>query len=163
MVVPQEIIEAYLGENPFRMELRYVEGSSNKFWSLDYQGGAYATISWGRIGSKGRSQTKPVSEGVTRAGKKIRKGYSVAHMTVDGGHLAPAFRPAPPSPSAPSQPVQKTVRREQEPVQSVQSVQSKSALLPLEEVLQRDQDQNLTPQQKMRRKMQERRSSRGRW
>ncbi|MDH5523023.1 MAG: WGR domain-containing protein, partial [Desulfobulbaceae bacterium] len=64
---------------PWYFYIENEKGSSNKFWSAK---GSWENnpveITWGRIGSKGTTITKPFSYFVKVAQKKLAKGYTYA-------------------------------------------------------------------------------------
>lgn len=61
----------------------FSEGTSNKFWEIDYSGGDSFTVRWGKIGTDGQSQTKAFDSSA-KAGaaaekliaEKVGKGYA---------------------------------------------------------------------------------------
>ena len=92
------------------------EGSSNKFWQIELTGDSF-TVTWGRVGTNGQTQTKSF-DSATKAEtehdklvkEKIKKGYA----EVDAGSApAPAAAPTPraapaPKPKAASAPAAAT-------------------------------------------------------
>ena len=48
---------------------------SHKFWACKSNGNGTVTVTWGRIGSEGRSITKPVSYFFAKVQEKLAKGY----------------------------------------------------------------------------------------
>jgi predicted DNA-binding WGR domain protein len=67
-----------------------VDGKSNKFWEIDYVDGASDfTVTWGRIGTAGQTQTKEFataekaeSEHTKLVAEKFKKGYSEVEASV---------------------------------------------------------------------------------
>ena len=53
----------------------YKAGTSSKFWQYEDLGNGMAEVSWGRIGSVGRSQEISLAEAEKRESEKIAKGY----------------------------------------------------------------------------------------
>jgi predicted DNA-binding WGR domain protein len=88
-----------------------VDGTSNKFWEIDYVDGASDyTVTWGRIGTAGQTQTKEFataekakSEQAKLVAEKVKKGYSEVGASVVVT-AAPTLRaaPAPKAPAAPA-------------------------------------------------------------
>jgi predicted DNA-binding WGR domain protein len=89
-----------------------VDGTSNKFWEIDYVDGASDfTVAWGRIGTAGQTQTKEFStaekaesEHTKLIAEKVKKGYSeVAASVVVTAAPTPRTAPAPKAPPAPTE------------------------------------------------------------
>lgn len=69
--------------SPFLVRLVYdgpnaanASGRSFKYWQASWSGAGDAVVTWGRIGTPGQSQRKPVAEALDRARSKYRKGYA---------------------------------------------------------------------------------------
>jgi predicted DNA-binding WGR domain protein len=89
-----------------------VDGTSNKFWEMDYaEDGTDFTVTWGRIGTAGQTQTKEFAtmekastECAKLVAEKIKKGYSEVGVTASTPRAAkptPRVAPTPkPSPNA---------------------------------------------------------------
>ena len=58
-----------------RYEFHNDETNSHKFWSCEPSSPGYCEIRWGRVGSDGSSQIKPLDEGQRKISEKISKGY----------------------------------------------------------------------------------------
>jgi predicted DNA-binding WGR domain protein len=69
--------------------LELVDGTSNKFWEIDYtDGDGEFTVTWGRIGTAGQTQTKEfatsdkaATEYAKLVAEKTKKGYSALDTT----------------------------------------------------------------------------------
>src|SRR5579862_3430702 len=88
-----------------RREFQLVEGASSKFWAIERNGSSF-TLTWGRIGTTGQTQTKEFASDA-EAGKqyeklvaeKVKKGYG----EVGGGATgAAAVKTAAAKPAAPA-------------------------------------------------------------
>lgn len=110
-----------------RREFRFAEGSSSKFWAIEQSGKGF-TVTFGRIGTTGQTQTKEFgSEGEAQKAaekliaEKTKKGYTEvaaqpapasAAKPKKGAKAAPEPEPAPPAPEpAPTEPVSLEVTR----------------------------------------------------
>lgn len=65
-----------------RKHLKYIDGNSDKFWQIEVNGSEY-TVTYGRNGTSGVSQTKTLTDGEEclkvaekLLNEKIKKGYS---------------------------------------------------------------------------------------
>jgi predicted DNA-binding WGR domain protein len=73
-----------------RREFQLVEGSSSKFWVIEFRGSSF-TVTWGRIGTNGQTQSKEFGSDAEAAkqceklvAEKLKKGYG----EVGGGNGA---------------------------------------------------------------------------
>ena len=94
-----------------RFEL--VEGTSSKFWEVSVEGASF-TVTFGRIGSAGRTETKKckdakaaAAEAEKRVAEKVKKGYSAV-----GGKAAK------PAAKATSKPATKTKSAKAKPAKT---------------------------------------------
>jgi predicted DNA-binding WGR domain protein/cell wall assembly regulator SMI1 len=78
------------------MRYALIEGTSSKFWEIELKDRSF-TVAWGRIGTKGQSQTKtfPSSERAKRehdklVAEKVKKGYRVVGSTIPAASKKPA-------------------------------------------------------------------------
>ncbi len=75
-------------EQPMKRRFEFVEGNSAKFWEISTSG-ADVTVTFGRLGAAGQSQTKTLANAEAAAkhanqliGEKTKKGYQeVAHTS----------------------------------------------------------------------------------
>lgn len=71
-----------------KIRLEYTEGSSNKFWELNFVGGEGVfggdyQASWGKIGTSGSSIKYPMGIAQSKLNEKIGKGYIVVDVQRD--------------------------------------------------------------------------------
>lgn len=83
------------------------EGTSNKFWQIELAGSQF-TVTWGRIGTAGQTQTKSFdTDDKARAehdklvAEKVKKGYGEVASAGGAAAPAPAKAPTPKAPPAP--------------------------------------------------------------
>jgi len=74
--------QAYQNSSNFNIRLEYsgqnydnVSCRSHKFWACRTNGNGTVTVTYGRIGSEGRSIVKPLSYFFKKVGEKLGKGY----------------------------------------------------------------------------------------
>lgn len=74
--------DAYRNPNQINIRLEYsgqnyanVSCRSHKFWACRSNGNGTVTVTYGRIGSEGRSIVKPVSYFFAKVQEKLGKGY----------------------------------------------------------------------------------------
>lgn len=81
--------------------LTYEDGTSKKFWHVQTDG-SQVTVTFGRIGTAGQSQTKAYptpadaeKEAAKQAASKMKKGYAESKPPADAPAAAVAAQPAP--------------------------------------------------------------------
>jgi len=74
-------------EQPMKRRFEFVEGSSAKFWEIS-TAGADVTVTFGRLGTSGQTQTKTLPDAEAAAkhankliGEKTKKGYQEVAST----------------------------------------------------------------------------------
>lgn len=83
-----------------RKHLKYIDGNSDKFWQIEVNGSDY-TVTYGKNGTSGTSQTKTFTDGDTCLkmaeklfNEKIKKGYSESGEVVTGTSASKTKNPA---------------------------------------------------------------------
>jgi len=123
----EETDDSGVGARPAR-ELVFQDGSSHKFWRIELSGASH-TVTFGKVGTDGQTQTKEFDSEAEAAksydklvAEKIKKGYEDSGTAAPAATRTPVVKsaataksapePAAPAARAPAKPVQTDVVRE---------------------------------------------------